>query len=169
MRNETYAKLLRTKEWKTKSKEVKEKAGNICQDCGSDENLQVHHPHYDKSKKPWEYDNLICLCASCHRKADFSRKMKSDSSLPSGDTLRGKWFHSIQHGHIIYQGQILGRVSDGVYLVQFYEWSFGSPTRCEMFSLSEIMGWFFYQSNEQMREQWDTGKAQLAASKRANK
>lgn len=39
---------------------------NSCQDCGSENNLHIHHQDRDKNNNnPF---NLKTLCASCHRK-----------------------------------------------------------------------------------------------------
>jgi len=35
-----------------------------CQDCGSRENLVVHHINY---RVPYTPENMITLCLSCHR------------------------------------------------------------------------------------------------------
>lgn len=64
----SYAELLKDPRWQRRSKEIKEWDNNVCQLCGSNENLQVHHLYYDKDKKPWEYGDraLVTLCDKCH-------------------------------------------------------------------------------------------------------
>ena len=48
----------------------------VCRDCGSGENLEVHHivplSSFGKNRKAlaWQPKNLIRLCADCHRLKD---------------------------------------------------------------------------------------------------
>lgn len=44
--------------------------GNRCEMCGRKKTLQVHHLHYKKGAKAWEYDcnEVVVLCRECHRK-----------------------------------------------------------------------------------------------------
>lgn len=44
-------------------KEVKER-DVVCQGCGSENDLQVHHKNFVRTES--DADNLILLCASCH-------------------------------------------------------------------------------------------------------
>jgi 5-methylcytosine-specific restriction endonuclease McrA len=69
-----YGELLTDIRWRSKSKQIKERDGNKCVNCGDIKMLQVHHRqyHYVLSlrdyKKPWDYplDVLITLCKACH-------------------------------------------------------------------------------------------------------
>jgi len=69
-----YLSLLKSPRWFQKRKEILERDGNKCRNCGSVKNLEVHHKqyHYHKATKtmvmPWNYDNkyLITLCKVCH-------------------------------------------------------------------------------------------------------
>jgi len=62
--------------WKSKRKEALKKAEFKCQKCGSEEKLNVHHKEkaiYGKGHGPLKesnnsLDNLIVLCAKCHKK-----------------------------------------------------------------------------------------------------
>lgn len=64
----TYSEKLKDPRWQKKRLEVLERAGWVCEDCGTDtKQLEVHHPHYIKGREPWEYDrSLMCLCSACH-------------------------------------------------------------------------------------------------------
>lgn len=63
----TYAEKLRDPRWQKKRLQVLEAAQFTCQSCGAkDQELHVHHPAYRKGADPWDYDNLVCLCARCH-------------------------------------------------------------------------------------------------------
>lgn len=69
-RKREYADLLRDERWRIKSKDVKEKAKYLCQDCGNNKLLETHHCYYRYGLEPWQYplDSLLCLCSSCHKK-----------------------------------------------------------------------------------------------------
>ena len=47
---------------------VLERDGWKCQSCGSRTNLQVHHLVYRSHLGADESDNLMTLCANCHRR-----------------------------------------------------------------------------------------------------
>ena len=58
-------------EWQKKWLEVMQAADFKCQCCGQkEEQLNVHHINYDKTKKLWDYPTykFRCLCKSCHEK-----------------------------------------------------------------------------------------------------
>lgn len=66
--------------WATKAKEVKEKAGYLCEVCRDKgiytySNLETHH--IDKVKdaptKLLDNLNLVCLCTTCHKLADAGK------------------------------------------------------------------------------------------------
>ncbi len=48
-------------------KRILERDGWRCQNCGCLENLQVHHVIRKSSLGNDEEENLMTLCASCHR------------------------------------------------------------------------------------------------------
>lgn len=59
-------------EFNRKLKEkIKERDGFICQHCGSDKLLAIHHIDYKKENN--REDNLITLCKSCNLKANGNR------------------------------------------------------------------------------------------------
>ena len=66
----SYAEMLKDPRWIARANEIKELDRNVCQMCGSHENLHVHHLYYDKEKAPWEYGDraLVTLCENCHKK-----------------------------------------------------------------------------------------------------
>ncbi len=51
------------------SKEVRNKANNECEKCGSKDNLQSHHinPKSTYPEKALEPDNGVCVCLDCHK------------------------------------------------------------------------------------------------------
>lgn len=65
-----YSDYLATVYWHMVSYEKKCWVKNICQLCGTEKKLQVHHNKYNN--RGWEHkflnEDLICLCSSCHSK-----------------------------------------------------------------------------------------------------
>ena len=62
-----YAKKLTDPRWQRKRLEAMQAANWKCEICGDDkEELNVHHPDYSKGREPWQFDNLQCLCKTCH-------------------------------------------------------------------------------------------------------
>ncbi len=57
------------KEYKKASKRIRERAGNVCEQCKSDYYCMVHHINKDTHDN--ELDNLILLCFNCHKKHHF--------------------------------------------------------------------------------------------------
>jgi 5-methylcytosine-specific restriction endonuclease McrA len=61
-------------EWKNKRQEILQRDNNKCRNCGTGEDLQVHHRQYHFNSElgrfvePWEYSNplLVTLCKKCH-------------------------------------------------------------------------------------------------------
>jgi 5-methylcytosine-specific restriction endonuclease McrA len=70
-----YLNLLKNPEWFIKRKQILDRDGNQCKNCGSKNNLVVHHRQYHITKGrnvfklPWEYNNneLVTLCSVCHK------------------------------------------------------------------------------------------------------
>lgn len=63
--------------WSNLRKKILLRDGNKCTECGKDSNLHAHHI-VPKSIGGTDYeDNLITLCNSCHRKAEYKEFDKS--------------------------------------------------------------------------------------------
>ena len=153
-----YRKLLSRPEWKAKRIECLDNAGHRCERCGNDRNLQVHHPHYEKNRMPWEYDNLVVLCASCHQ-AEHTVK-HGPATIGGRTVLEKKYFHSFcDEGYVKLQGQVLGHSQDGYYLIQLFSWMSGDPSNCELVHFSSMAGWMFYCTAEEMIFSMDHGPA----------
>ena len=58
---------LAREEYDVLRRRVLERDGWRCQKCGSSSDLQVHHLRYRSKRGNDEPDNLIALCACCHR------------------------------------------------------------------------------------------------------
>lgn len=70
-------KLRNTNKWHKKSEEIREEAQYLCEVCRAEgrytyNNLEVHHitPLKEDETKLLDNDNLICLCADCHKRAE---------------------------------------------------------------------------------------------------
>lgn len=62
-----YHAYLESMDWRNRARQCKEAAGNRCQLCNSDGNLQAHHRTYDRIYSELPAD-LIALCDDCHGK-----------------------------------------------------------------------------------------------------
>jgi hypothetical protein len=66
--------------WQKKRLEIMERDGWKCRSCGSGKDdgitLNVHHQHYVKGHKPWEYkdEELVTLCEDCHSEITRARE-----------------------------------------------------------------------------------------------
>lgn len=59
--------IYHTKRWRNLRAKVIEQDGGVCQVCGTDESLIVHHVIPIKSGgAKWDIDNLVTMCRSCH-------------------------------------------------------------------------------------------------------
>ena len=97
----SYKEKLQDKRWKEKSRLVKTRADNKCQDCGNSTHLEAHHCYYNYGYEPWEYPlgALRCLCRLCHEKRGKSeiRMIAYLAKLTSNqiDELRNGLTHAL--------------------------------------------------------------------------
>lgn len=83
-----------------KKEDIHDRDGRICQNCGTDKNICVHHIDYDKEN--FSDENLITLCKSCNSKANFNREYwknfynnKTDILIHNGTkiiSIQRKWY-----------------------------------------------------------------------------
>jgi len=64
---ETYLDFLNSNFWKEKRKWILKAHNNMCNKCGSDKSLQIHHLNYFTVGNEGG-DDVIVLCKSCHEK-----------------------------------------------------------------------------------------------------
>lgn len=69
----------RLSDWRNVRDEVLERDGYRCTDCGSRENIHVHHIKPRRKGGKDTHDNLITLCQKCHvAKGDYGRPRKNE-------------------------------------------------------------------------------------------
>ena len=81
-KNKAYARLLKDRRWYEKRIEILKRDNYKCTECGSGDNLCVHHKYYLKNAKnnyfvyPWDYPNeaLTTLCKECHKEWHMKNK-----------------------------------------------------------------------------------------------
>ena len=104
----SYSAQYKDPRWQKKRLEILERDGFACRKCGDTKStLHVHHSHYEKGHKVWEYPNqdLATLCESCHK-----------TTHKSLDYIRF-CIKELQH-HTNYETDLLGIVSQ-IMLVYF--------------------------------------------------
>lgn len=80
MTKEEYRELLKDGRWQRKRLEIMQRDDFKCRECGTTNDLNVHHIRYIDGRMPWEYDNgdLVTLCGKCHKELheEIERKRK---------------------------------------------------------------------------------------------
>ena len=75
--------------------------------------------------------------------------------------LVGKFFHDFDgEGKVQHQGEIIGMVAEGVYVVSYADWMIGQRSwGTRLFRLDEIIDgrWVLYDSAEEMRDSHEHG------------
>ena len=71
----------------------------------------------------------------------------------SEKALEGLWFHSKNEcGETIWQGKVIERINEKVYIVQLYEWLLGQESCMKLVFIDNMINWDFYISADDMRE-----------------
>jgi hypothetical protein len=79
----------------------------------------------------------------------------------------GKFFFSFKNDELQWQGQIISSVSEGVFLVQLYEWTKGKSSDQVLFSVPDMMSWKFYDTADDWRSalnEYEAIRASVARS-----
>lgn len=76
------------------------------------------------------------------------------------NALIDKWFHSFRgvgnRKQVENQGQIVGAVTDRLYLVHLRSWIDGDATTMHLRSIEEMKSWDFYETSKDMNYAWET-------------
>lgn len=87
-----YANLLRSPAWQKRRLEILGARGFKCEECDSTEKeLHVHHRHYSKGLKPWEYESsdYLVLCSTCHEsRHEIERLLREQLGRLDSESLR---------------------------------------------------------------------------------
>jgi hypothetical protein len=74
--------------------------------------------------------------------------------------LVGQFFHSIGGtGTLEWQGQIVGRPTPSLCLVELFDWFMGEPSVRRLVKIEEMAGWLFYPDAASMRRSYEFGPA----------
>ncbi len=93
--------------------------------------------------------------------------MKKLTKLTDPHDFVGKFFFSFKNGELQWQGQIISKVSEGVFLVQLHEWTRGESSDQVLFSVPDMMSWKFYDTADDWRSalgEYESAKATVARS-----
>lgn len=78
--------------------------------------------------------------------------------------LVGQFFHSFKEAAegcgcrlIDWQGQVIAKIDDSHYYVETFEWLMGEPHARHVVRIESMVGWYFYDTDEWMRWQYDEG------------
>ena len=74
-------------------------------------------------------------------------------------TLVGCYFHTLDDdGCVQYQGRVRGNIGDGFFLIEYFEWFTGQPSKMELRHISEMKAgrWQFYEDSERMNNWLET-------------
>lgn len=85
------------------------------------------------------------------------KSRRSDRSQP---TLVGRYFHSIEKNDdgrnvVQWQGQVVEKISDEVYLVELFDWITGSASVYKLVPLHVMLSWQFYNDAESMNDWYE--------------
>jgi hypothetical protein len=87
--------------------------------------------------------------------------------LDNSHDFVGRFFFSFKNDELQWQGQIISKVSDAVFLVQLHEWTTGESSSQVLFSVADMMGWKFYDTADDWRfalAEYESNQATVARS-----
>ena len=77
--------------WRKKAEQIKERANYLCEVCRDQgiftyDHLEAHHIEKIREEKDKYLDdaNLVCLCVSCHKRADAGELSKEYLQMLAG-------------------------------------------------------------------------------------
>lgn len=69
--------------------------------------------------------------------------------------LVGKYFHSFEGGKVRLQGYVASQESEGLFLVETFDWCCGESFDFSLVKLADMLDWRFYETAEGMRFHWE--------------
>jgi hypothetical protein len=79
----------------------------------------------------------------------------------------GKFFFSFKNDELQWQGQIISKVSESVFLVRLHEWTTGGSSDQFLVSVPDMMRWRFFDTADDWRSalgEYESQKASVARS-----
>ena len=79
----------------------------------------------------------------------------------------GKFFFSFRNDELQWQGQIISKVSESVFLVQLHEWTTGGSSDQVLVSVPDMMSWKFFDTADDWRSalgKYESEKSTVAHS-----
>lgn len=132
-----YEEQIKSPKWQKRRLEILQLDDFTCQVCGcKDKTLHVHHLHYEKGKKIWEYpdSSLITLCEDCHQ-YEHDDKGKGSISLVI-EKLEKK---GITHWEIcMYLANLVKSLEETEYVIKFQNRDLKANTWLERLALRRI-------------------------------
>lgn len=152
--------------------------GFRCVYCGlSSAEAVLHIDHVNAKAKGGEnhIDNYVTACKTCNLGKGVLNPMDDNQTKPvaaplgAAPSLCGKCFVVIgDDGEPVVQGFVRSKITDEVYLVQFFSWLTGEPTTMEIKPLGEMVRerWTILEDVEHLRFwlEYGPGKNRLRSS-----
>jgi hypothetical protein len=87
---------------------------------------------------------------------DKAKRTRPAATKPAPG-LVGMFFHSLNEDNKVqWQGQVHGRVGDGLYLLRLFDWLAGADNLYpKLVSVQDMLGWQFYENAEDLREWYE--------------
>lgn len=138
--------------------DILERDSFTCRFCGKrapETELEVDHVMPRAKGGSDDTSNLVTACRDCNR---GKRDRVIDLSKTEWNALVGKFFHTMcSQGFVQQQGQIIGSLGQGYYVVRHFGWLGGFETTRSVVHVSDIRKgkWVLYESDESMREHYE--------------
>jgi hypothetical protein len=138
--------------------QILERDSFTCRFCGKrapETELEVDHVVPRAKGGSDDTSNLVTACRDCNR---GKGTQSVDLSRTDWNALLGKWFHTLcSGGRVQQQGQIVGSLGQGFYVVRFFDWFVGTETKRQVIHVSDMRKgqWPLYESDESMRSHYE--------------
>lgn len=134
-----------------------------CRFCGRrapETELEVDHVHPRSRGGTDDQANLVTACRDCNRgKGDRLITLDEPSDWNS---LEGKFFHILDDdGYVADQGEIVGTVAPGVYVVELFDFLHGGFAERRLVTIEQMAAspcrWIFHTDSAAMNESYKYG------------